>query len=446
MKKALVLLLSASTLVGLAQDGSQSFTIKQAQDYALKNSYSVIDKELEYKKAKKQILETAAIGLPQISFSADYTNNTQIPGTPVPDGLLGQGLDGQPDIAFFGVEHATNATISLNQLIFDASYIVALKATQVVKDIANLNTEKSKIDIQVEVAKAYHLALVSMENARLAKENVETLKKNLFDVQQLYDNGFMEEQDVDQLEILLLQQESALNSAERQTDLALKLLKFQMGMKVDANIQLSEKINDVLGAGNVDDALVTQTFNMDNHIDFRLIEAQRAAATLQVNNQQNTFYPSLSGFARHTESNFGNDNFNAFQFDRAWIPGTALGVKLQWNLFVGMGRTARIQQAKIDLERVDVAIEATKNQLQLEYKQNLSDYKYALDAYNTQVRSSELSEKVRNKTRIKYMEGISTSLELTQAETQYLTAQISYLQSIVNLLGAKEDLNKTLNQ
>lgn len=446
MKKALILVLSTSTLISIAQNSSQSFSLQEAQDYALKNSYFVQDKQLEYEKSKKIILETAAIGLPQVTFSADYTYNSQLAATPLPDGFASAEPDGKPDLVTFGVEHQTNATLNVSQLIFDASYIVALRATQVVKDLSSLNTDKEKIDVKMAVAKTYYYAIVAEESEKVAQENVTTLKKNLFETRQLYKNGFLEEQDVDQLEWLLINQESILTNSKRQTDLTKKVLKFQMGMPLETEIVMEDDLDKIMGDNEAEKALLTESFNLENHIDFQIIETQRKAASLQLNNQRNTFYPSLGGFIRHTESNFGNDGFNAFNFNTFWVPGTSLGLSLQWNLFTGMGRTARIQQARIDLDRVDLGIDLTKMSLQLEYTQNKSDYEYAFDVYNTQRRNVELSKRIRDRTRIKYKEGLSSSLDLTQVENQYLQSQSNYLTSIINLLSRKEDLKKILSK
>lgn len=445
MKKVLILVLSFVTIAGFSQNQPNSFSLKEAQDYAEKNSFSVKDKELGFEKAKKQILETAAIGLPQVSFNADYTYNSQLAQTPLPDGFIGA-PDGEPDLVAFGVEHQTTATLSVNQLIFDASYLVALRATTVVKDIANLNTEKAKIDIRTEIAQTYFLVAVTLENKNLIEENVKTLKKNLFEVQEFFKSGLLEEQDADQVEILLLQQEAALDNLRRSLILAEKLLKFQMGMALETEVSFTENLETLMASSNTESELLAQSFNRDNHIDYRIMEAQRFATKLQLQNQWNTMYPKLSGFLRHSESNFGNDQFNAFQFDRSWIPGTAMGLSLQWNIFQGSGRIARIQIAKIDLERVDLALEANTNMLDIQYETDKSNFENAIANYNTQKRNLDLSSKIRDRTRIKFKEGIASSLDLTQAENQQTQAQSTYFQAVLNLLNSKEQLAKTLGK
>tara|TARA_R110002072_G_scaffold166964_4_gene320350 strand:- start:401 stop:1738 length:1338 start_codon:yes stop_codon:yes gene_type:complete len=443
MKKVLLLVLPFITFSSFAQNSPQAFSLKAAQDYAELNSFSVQDKKLGYEKAKKQILETAAIGLPQLSVNADYTYNSQLAQTPLPDGFIGP-ADGEPDLVAFGVEHQTTAAFSLNQLIFDASYLVALKATTVVKDIANLNTEKAKIDIRSEIANTYFLVAVTKENVRLTEENVKTLKKNLFEVQEYFKNGLLEEQDADQVEILLLQQEGSLESLQRSLILAEKILKFQMGISSDADVNFTETIETLMSSNQSDSQLLSEKFDRNSHIDYKIMEAQRLGSKLQLQNQWNTIYPSLSGFLRHTESNFGNDNFNAFQFDQPWIPGTALGLSLRWNVFQGSGRIARIQMAKVDLERVDLALDANNTNLDIQYETDKSNFENALSNFNTQKRNLALSTKIRDRTRIKFKEGIASSLDLTQAENQQTQAQGAYFQAVLNLLNSKVQLAKTL--
>ena len=445
MKKVLILVLSFGTISSFAQNQPSSFSLKEAQSFAETNSFSVRDKQLGFEKAKKQILETAAIGLPQVSFNADYTYNSQLAKTPLPDGFIGA-PDGEPDLVAFGVEHQTSATFNVNQLIFDASYIVALRATTVVKDIANLNTEKAKIDIRTEIATTYFLVAVTKQNIAIVEENVKTLKKSLFEVQQFFKNGLLEEQDADQVEILLLQQEGSLESLQRSLTLAEKVLKFQMGIDIEREIIFTETVETLMASNSSESELLSQKFERTNHIDFKIMEANRLGSKLQLQNQWNTLYPSLSGFFRHTESNFGNDQFNAFQFDRAWIPGTAVGINLRWNIFQGSGRIARIQLAKIDLERVDVAMEASNTNLDIKYITDKSNFENALSNFNTQKRNLALSSKIRDRTRIKFKEGIASSLDLTQAENQQTQAQSTYFQAVLNLLNSKEQLAKTLGK
>lgn len=444
MKRTLGLLAFIVSLVANGQQATQSFSLKEAQAYALKNSYDVQDKKLLREQAQKVILETVSAWLPQITATADYTYNAQIPLTPVPDGFIGP-PDGQPDLVAFGVEHQTNASLSYNQLIFDASLFVAIQATKVYKEIKDLDIEKSEIDVEANVANRYAFVLVSEESELVAAENVKSLQDNLSEVRELYKNGFREEQDVDQIELLLSKQTAVLNNSRRTTEFSYRALKFAMGMPYDQELKLTDEIESLLMDEETERALLSSKLALDSHIDLRIVRANVRAAKLQLKNQRNTFYPSLSGFVRHTESNFGNDGFNAFDFNTFWVPGTALGLSLKWNLFQGMGRTARIQQARIDFQRAELGETTTKNNLELNYLQAKSNFANAYETYTTNKKNLELSKKIKNKTQIKFKEGISSSFDLTQSEEQYLQSQFNYLQSIIGVIQSKEDFRKILS-
>ena len=421
---------------GVAQQEDRSLTLKEAQQLAVENAYSVKDKQLEYQKARQTIKETASQGLPQISAGFDFTYNAQLAKQPVPAEFFG-GAEGTFAYVTFGTKYQNSASLSLNQLILDGSYFVALQASRVYKESARLDKEISEQEIKKDVAQAYYGVLVSEETVEIVRENMSSLEKNLRETKALYDNGFVEEQDVDQLELLVSNLNNNLNRAQRQYDLAKMMLNFRLGRNVDAEISLTNSIDDVLRDEGM---LITDNFSVEDNINYRSISIQEKGAQLSVRNEKMKYLPTLSGFVRHGQNNYQDDLGRAWSTDEYWIPNTAIGFSLKWNILQGLGRPATVEKAKLDLERAEVAMELTKSQLQLQYGQAKSNYEYMYDNYNTQMRNVELSKKIRDKTRVKYTEGISSSLDLTQAENQYLEAQQEYLNALQSLLNAKEEL------
>ncbi len=447
MRKLLCLLGFAWLTPGYAQtEPTQTkFSLEEAQEYALKNGYSVLDKRLEYEKARKTITETASRGLPQITASGRYTYTPQIPAQAVPDGTF-SAPDGQPDLIQFGIPHQTVGTLSANQLIFDGSYFVALQATRVFKDIANLDITKSEIDIKTSVANAYYGVLVTRKAKKLAKENLTVIDENLREISALYESGFVEEQDVDQLELLKNNISNQLANFERQEILSLQLLQFNMGISLDQNIALSDSINDVAAIAESPTVQSTSNFNLDKHIDYRIAQNNFKAASLQFKNEKAAYLPSLSFFVQHTQTNFSETGFNAFDYNTYWVPGTNLGLNLNWNLFSGFARSSKVQKAKIDITRTELALDITESNLTMAYNRAKSDYQFALDNYMTQEKNVGISTKIRDRTLIKFKEGLSSSLDLTQAENQLLTTQSDYLNALQGMLTAKENLKKAIGQ
>jgi len=75
---------------------------------------------------------------------------------------------------------------------------------------------------------------------------------------------------------------------------------------------------------------------------------------------------------------------------------------------------------------------------------NFPQMKTYSDQYVTEIKNMELAKKIYNKTLTKYKEGVSTSIDLTQIQNQYLATQGNYFNVILQLLNANSNLNKAL--
>lgn len=423
-------------------DKKVAFSLKEAQEYALTHAFSNRDKELEFEKAKKTINETRAIGLPQISAGLDFTYNAKIAKQPIPAEAFG-GQPGTYNYVAFGQKFSNIGNLNLNQLIFDGSYFVALQATKVVEEGARFDVQRSEIEVRRDVAQAYYGVLVTQETIEILEENIQSLQKNFEETRALYDNGFVEEQDVDQLELLVTGLENTLNRTERQYALAKMLLNFNMGRYIETEIELTDETEDLMVSQEV---IQESTFKLDANVNFQYVQTLERGAELSIKNEKWKYAPTINGFVRHGQSTFTDDLDQTFDFNHYWIPNTSIGASLKWDLFTGLRRNAVTQKAKLELEQATLARMQTANQLTMQYEQAKSDYEYAYDNYNTTKRNVELSKRIRDKTRVKYQEGISSSLDLTQVENQYFEVQQSYLQALQQLLNAKENLDAAIGQ
>jgi outer membrane protein len=444
----------SSLLLGLlfsggifAQAEARRFSLAEAEEYAAKHAYTVQDKQLEFIKAKKTIMETAAMGLPQISASFGYSYNAQIPQTPIPAQFFDpDAAAGEFTTVAFGVAHQNQAVIQVKQLLLDGSYFVALQASKVFKETKRLDKENAEIEARKNVAQSYYGVLVAEKTQYILEQNLKVLSENFKETRKLYENGFVEDQDVDQLELLINNLQNNLANTNRQLNLAHQLLKFNMGMSLGETIELSTTLQELITPAEIALGMSLDSLKLEDHITYRTTLINERAAELTLANEKAKFYPSLSAFLTHSQSNFGNEINDVFNFDTYWIPGTTIGASLSWDVFTGLARHAKVQKAKIDVERVSVAKAATESQLDLAFERALSDYKYAIDNYNNQVRNVELSEKIRNKTLLKYKEGLSSSLELSQSENQLLQTQTNYINAISNALNSKEALEYALGK
>ena len=148
-----------------AADNVLRFSLKEAQEYAVKFSTDTRNSRIDVAMARKKIWETTASGLPQVNASLSYRDNLKIPTTLIPAQFL------DPDAAAgefiglkFGTQHNTTVDLTATQLVFNGSYIVALRASNVYLQLAENQREKKEIDIRETVANTYHLILLAEKN------------------------------------------------------------------------------------------------------------------------------------------------------------------------------------------------------------------------------------------------------------------------------------------
>jgi outer membrane protein TolC len=437
------LFLTISMTIGLMLSGqTMQVSLAQAQTYAIENAYSVQNSAIEIEKARKLYKENVARGLPQINANGNYTYNYERQAF-IAD------VGGQLGLLQIGAPYATTATVAAEQLLFDGSYIIALLASQVIKENAQNDYEKSRIEIRDQVARAYHLVLVSRSTKEIIDENLKFLQQSFEETSKLYDAGFVEEQDKDQLELLVSNLLNNKDYTEKQEEIALMLLKIAMGVPVETEVVLTDDIETLMVMTESGTNLLSESFNYEQHIEYRKLLNQERGQTLNVKNEQMQYLPKLYAFY-NWNYNVNNSELWVFQgeqgTERLDVRWQALGVSLSIPILTGGGRNARVRQAELQLEQVGVAKLQLEDNLKLQYAQAHAEYEYALDSYKTQKRNTEIAKKIRDRTLKKYREGLATSLEVTQAENQYQDSLRSVINAANNALDKKVNLEKVLGK
>jgi outer membrane protein TolC len=422
----------------------KAFSLKEAQEYAVQNSYFTRMATMDEEKALKKVRETTAIGLPQISGNASLQHFLAIPVQVIPNFLAGlPGMGPQPEFieAQFGVDYNASVGLSVSQLLFDGSYIVGLQAAKTYKELAQINRLKSDVDVRDQVTKAYANVLVARENRRTINENKTLLQQTLTETQMLYKEGFVEEQDVQQLEILLNQSESQLSNADELLNTTQDLLKFVMGLPLNAEVEWTDPLESMIAYGTNSEVL-TQSFSGNINLDYKLAITNERLMFLNMRNERAQYLPKLNASFNYMQNYMNTDL--SFNKDR-WFPNSVVGVNLNVPIFSSFMRYNRVQQAKIDLEKAQLQTEMQERQLQLDYARFKADYQFALNQYKNTKQNMTLVESIVNKELVKYNEGMSSSLNLANAQIQYVQIQGGYIQSIMRLVQSRSELDKILN-
>ena len=443
MKNSFLALLMLLTVTwSYAQEQTYSFTLEEAINFAIENNYGAINADRDLLDAQKQKWETIATGLPQISGAVSYQNQLKQPVSLLPGELAGQEPGTFIPIVFSQPQTAS-ATATLKQQIFDGSYIVGIQATKAFIAYSDNNKEKTELDVRKSVVEAYGNVLLSQESITILEKNKANLEKNLFETQKLFENGLGDEESVEQLQITLSSVENQLKNSLRLQSITLQMLNLIMGLDIDAPTQLKENLSD-LAQAQIRLDLLNEDLVMDNNIDFKMVDNLNQQRELELKLQKSLALPTLNAFINYGSTSY-SDRFNFLNNEAEWFDSSILGFDLSIPIFSSLGRSAKTARAKIALEKARTQKSETEQSIRLQHQTAKSNYLFSIEQYNTASENLALAERIEMKNEIKYSEGLATSFELRQAQTQLYDAQQGYLQSMVEVINNKTALETVLN-
>jgi outer membrane protein TolC len=444
MKNNLLIILIFISGLLQAQDAPQSysFSLDQAISHALSHNYSAINATRDIAMAKKKKWETTAMGLPQISAGLDYQNNFELQKSLIPAQFFG-GLPGEFKEVAFGTRHNMNARSTWSQIIFDGSYIVALQASKTYLKYYENAQKNTVVSVKEMVINTYGNVLLAEESLAILQKNKATLEKTLFDTNEIFKNGLIEEENVEQLQITLATINSNLTYTSRLVEIARKMLKVTLGMELTDTLVLTDKL-DQLSVANMDLAFAQTEFKLANNTNYQIAQNFSEQRQLELKLEKSKALPSM-----YANVNFGynafNNKFAFFTENQKWMNYSNLGVSLSVPIFSSLMRSARTQQARIAVDKAKTQLKEAEQKLHLQFDKTKSDYEFSIEEYNSAKNNLRLAERIEKKQAIKFAEGLSSSFEFNEAQRQLYTAQQSYLQSMTNIINKKAALAAVLN-
>lgn len=438
-----VIVLALINTLGLSSQETYSFTLDEAIAYALDNNYTVKNAKLDINAAEKQKWEATAFGLPQIDAGIDYQNWLKQQVTFLPSEIVG-GNPGEFTPVIFGTKQNMNATVTMNQLLFDGSYLVGLQSAKTFLMISNLAKEKTDQTIREAVINAYGNVVVARETLDILYKNKEVLEKNLRETKALLQNGFAEEQDFQQQQITLSNINNEINRSSRLQLIAKQALNLTMGIPIETKLELTENLEN-LALKSTDLQIIYEDFDLENHVDFRIADNQVLSDELLVKYEKSKNIPSINAFVNYSTFQYGNNLVFFENPSENWFNSSLLGVSMKIPVFSSLQRNARTQQAKINLMQSEIKKNEISENLKLQVNTAKNKYQFALDQFQTSKENLYLAESIAEKEQVKFFEGLSTSIDLTNTQNQLFGSQQDYIQSILVIIQSKVELENALN-
>lgn len=446
-------------MLSLTLSGQESFTLDQAKQYALKNSLNLKNKQLDLRDVNGQLKEYTAIGLPKLQASATYNYFLKIPTNIFPDFiepaiydvLFDENLLPRRDLPApggvpvqFGTKHNFSAGLELNTLLFDGVFFLGLKAQRMYRELILKQITLEESSVKHDVSLAYLSALVLEENIQIVTRNLENLRKVQQEVTEIHRAGFLEKLDVERLELSVSNLEAELQNLQKLTDVSKNVLKFKMQYPLEKEIVLSDRLASLVNSTYLEVMDPAMGLNLEVRPEFPVLQQSLRLAEINIKRYQMSYYPSLYGFATYQQSLQRNKLFDSN--DNGWFPSSNVGVQLSWPLFTGFDRTAKIERARVTLERTKVQFTSFEQGAQLEFTNARTSYVNAMVTLENRKKLVGLAEKIYETAKIKFREGVGSSLEVTSAERDLYLSQANLVESQFQLVQAKVNLEKSLGK
>ena len=270
----------------------------------------------------------------------------------------------------FGTEQNMIGSVKLEQLLFDGSYLVGLQATKAYLAISENLFEKASLEIRKLITNLYSNILLAKYNILFLENNKVSLESNFEEIHQLFQNGFEEEESVQQIQITLAQTNSRLKYAKNLLKIEEDMLKFVIGYPIDATLKLTNELDDIFNE-DLNLEILPNTNNIENNIDIKIADNNVKSEALKLKLEKSKALPKLNAFVNQTYT--GNNNgFTFADSDQKWYASSLLGLNVKIPIFSSLGRSASTQKAKISLDQAVTQLEETQSKIRIEVNAKLN--------------------------------------------------------------------------
>ncbi|MDC1472431.1 TolC family protein [Flavobacteriaceae bacterium] len=441
MLHKLALFLFVTTSV-FSQDKPTQFSLVEAVEFALENNYKGLNAARDVEIAKLQKWQTTSTGLPQIKADINYNNWLKQQVSLIPAEFFG-GNPGQFAEITFGTKQTLNGTVTVSQKIFDGSYLVGLQAAKVFLEISENAKEKTEIELRKMVAYAYGNALLAEENLKIINSNTRLLERNLEDLTKVYENGLIDLESVQQLQLTLTSLKSNQSYIERLKKIAYQMFNNTIGLELNTAVELTDDLERLIQI-YTSLAPLKSILEVENVIDYKIAFNDVKGKSLLLKLEKSKALPTIDAFLNGGYAG-NNDRFEFLENSQQWFGASMFGVSMKIPIFSSFGRSALTKKARLNFEKSKSTLKDVSEKIRLEISRARSDYEFAVEDLAIKKEALTLSEQIAYKNEVKFFEGLTTSFELSQAQRQLYTAQQDYLQSMLNILIKRIDLEALIN-
>jgi outer membrane protein TolC len=402
-------------------------TLRQSIIFALRNQPAVRQASIDQQINERDIRIGLSAWLPQISSSGLYEHYFK--GSPVTSTTPG---------VVSPIDEYSSLGLQASQVIYNNDVLLASKTANYSRLYYKQNTLSSQINVVSDVSKAFFDVLLSQKQLSIINEDIVRLQRSLKDAHSRYESGVADKIDYKQATIALNNEIATRKQTAETIKSKEAYLKQIMGLNPANSVTLSYDSTSYEKEAYID---TNQTLNVNNRIEFQLLQTEKTLKNINVDYYRWGFLPSVSAVGAYNLA-YLNTRFSGL-YNNAY-PNAYAGVNFSIPIFQGTKRLQNVSKARLQVERADLDIVNSQNTINTEYIQAMASYKSNYTNYNILKQNVDLAKDVYNVVSLQYREGIKTYLDVIVAQSDLRTSELNYYNSLFQLLSAKIDLKKAL--
>lgn len=431
----------------LAQNDNNvlELSLEDAMSLAVRNNYQAKNARLNIDNQRAVNAEVTGRAYPNISGKGEfnaYPNPVQsfLPSEFLQDSSIPPGTFVPLQ---FTPKYSSTYSATASQLLFDGSVMVALQARKTLLKLYKQSSKLTEQEVRYNINVAYNSLVVAQKQFDILKESIAYARKMSEDMTVMYDNGFIERIELDRTKVNVNNLASDSLKIGNALTVNEQMLKYLMGLPNHQEIalidtSLSEQFSDAT-------ALLMEEVDYMDRMDFRVLQTQLDLNKYDLKRHKFSGLPQLTAFGNLAYTFATNDPSQLTETDN-YIFYSLVGVQLNVPIFDGLQRRNRVKQAKISILKTQNQIDNLKLGIDFQKNQSRTTLKNALLTMNNQKRNLDLARNVLRLAKTKYDAGVGSNTEVSLAQTDLLTAQNNYFQSLLDVVNAQADLKKALGE
>ncbi len=457
MKRSKIFISAVLLLIGCSVTAQQKYelTVKEAVELAYKNVIEVKNAEVDYRIQEAQNKEIFGRALPQVTANVGAQYFLKVPQILFPQSdanvynvLKAQSLIPQstaipvPSLIPFSLQQPWNLALggTVQQLLFQPDVFVGLQARKTALNLSASLIDQTKERVKDSAYRRYYAILIAEKQLQFLDSSIKRLEKLYRDDSIMFVNGFAERLDLDRVQVQLNNLKTTRNIVDNGVTISYAAIKFSIGVSQQDTIRLREEIS----TETIKEGILNESFKYEDRAEIRTLQVSKELQQLDVKRNKLAALPTAALAGNYSINGQGPDFFT--NSSTAWLKSSYIGLNIAVPIFDGFQRKYRTQQAQLRVDQIDNNITNVKQVIDFQQKVSLESLKSALLNLDVQERNQQLAERVYNTTKFKFEQGLGSSFEVLQADTDFQTAQFNYFNALYNATIARISYQSSLGK